>query len=148
MAIKKGKVREQVNQAARLDADDYEYVLQKGHGATFNQSLRILIHTMQGIEAQALLELRGYFTSDEWKFMADILMLNSDIITTRDELGRIIMQAKNLNAKTDLYGISLPILIDKIRSLNTAHILAACERVHGYWLEYGKGIVFEEWANY
>ena len=131
----------------RLEKDDWNYIYSKGRGRTFNQAIKFFVHIMRDIEAEGLAEIRGYFRPNEWKFMAEALKRSTEPIWAKNELIRLIMEIRNMEATSSYYDVKPALLCDKIRGLNAVHVLAVTQRVHEFWLR-SEGVSFDEWAQY
>lgn len=131
----------------RIDPDDWNYVYAKGRGRSFNSAIRFFVHILRDLEAEGLAELRGYFEPKEWKFMADAMKRNTEPIWSKNELQRIIMDIRNMEATASYYDVIPAKLVDKIANLNSIHVLAVTQRVHEFW-ERSEGVTMDEWARY
>lgn len=131
----------------RLDNDEWLYVYNKGFGHTFNESLRYFIRYVRDMEGEGLAELRGYFTPNEWKYMADALDNCSQPIWSRNELSRKVMEIRNLEAKRSYYNIDLSELCEKISSLSPIHVMVVSQRIHEFW-DRSQAVTMDEWSKY
>lgn len=131
----------------RFEPDDFAYVNNKGRGRTFNKAMAIFIRLMREIEAEALAELRGYFTNGEWCFMAEALKNQREPIASKNELSRLIMMVQNMETTSSYYGVVPAELCDKIMALQSVHVLAISERVNEFWHR-SELVTMREWAEY
>lgn len=131
----------------RIEPDDWEYIYNKGRGRTYNKAFAIFIRLMRGIEAEALAELRGYFTADEWKFLAEALKKQREPFTSKEELQRLVMMIKNLEATSSYYNVRPADICEKISGLSSAHVLVITERVNEFWHR-SEAVSFNDWAQY
>lgn len=131
----------------RLEPDDWRYVYSKGRGRSFNHALNYFIGILRQMEAEGLAEIRGYFEPKEWKFMADALKNNTQPICNKQELQRLIMDIRNMEAKSSYYEVSPAELCDKIAGINAVHVLAITQRVHEFW-HHSEAVTMDEWARY
>lgn len=131
----------------RIEPDDWEYIYNKGRGRTYNKAFAVFIRLMKGIEAEALAELRGYFTADEWKFLAEALKKQREPFTSKEELQRLVMMIKNLEATSSYYNVRPVDICEKISGLSSAHVLAITERVNEFWHR-SEAVSFNDWAQY
>lgn len=131
----------------RVDPVDWQYIYDKGCGASFNKALRFFIGMVRDIEAEGLAEVRGYFEPQEWKFMADALKDRVEPLWNKHELSRIVMNIKNMEAASSYYGVKPSKLCDKINELNSIHVLAVTQRIHEFWHR-SEFVTMNEWAQY
>lgn len=131
----------------RIEADDWNYIWTVGRGKNFNAALRYFVHIIRYLEAEGLAEIRGYFEPKEWKFMADVLKDRNEPVWEKNELIRAVMEIRHMEAKTSYYGVEPAALCDKIRQLNSIHVLALTERVYQFWHR-SELVKMDEWARY
>lgn len=123
-------------------------------GRSVARAINDSIHLLMKMEGQALEEIRGVLTSNEWIFLAYLLQLSDcppELMADKEELARIISEPKNLIMLADKYGIQPYELMDKINRFNSLQVFAVNRRIQSFWASQGtfpNSDDFKNWANY
>lgn len=115
----------------------------------------ILVNSMQflqQIRAYSTREIRGKFTVDEWKYLAD--SLNGTIITPefRCNQGGLIASIEDSNDFDGLgakWDVDITVFIEKVKQLTGAQIEAVYTQVEKFWnnSENGDWRNMDEWVK-
>ena len=100
------------------------------------------------IHKQSMMETKGVFTPEEWKFLADSLngALTTDMFrVSKDALIAHCEDSETYDKVASKYNVSIPELSKKINSLSGAQVDAVYRRVESYWENQPD---LEEWAKY
>lgn len=100
------------------------------------------------LHRQSNIEIKGIFTPEEWKFLAD--SLNGILVTdmfrvSKDALIAHCEDSETYDKAASRYDVSIPELSKKIDSLCGAQVDAVYRRVESYWENQPD---LEEWAKY
>ena len=118
------------------------------NGDSLNQSMISTVDTLRRIRLVSAGELKGVFTQNEWKFLAD--SLNGVVIdaTFRCNVSALIAHCEDAASYDDAamkWDITLSDLASKIGMLKGANIEAIYSRIEQFWKN---NLDIEEWANY
>lgn len=100
------------------------------------------------IRRQTEMEIKGMFSSGEWKFLAD--SLNGTLVTdmfrvSKDALIAHCEDSETYDKVASRYDVSIPELSKKINGLCGAQVDAVYRRVESYWENQP---ALNEWAKY
>ena len=131
----------------RLPQDVADYITKDGYSMT--DGVKLIIATLQRHERYADMELRGKFTPNEWKFLADTL--NGTIVLDDFRFNKHALIANNQDAQVfehsaDKWEVDLDQLNDKCVALTATQTEALYRRVENFWNHHE--INLDEWANY
>lgn len=132
----------------RLPEELAVWLTSEGEG--INQAVISTVETLRRIRTVSMGELKGVFTSEEWKFIAD--SLNGTLVdaTFRCNVSALIAHCEDAEAYEGTggkWGVDLPLLCAKIKSLKGANIEALYSRVESFWKN-SETTNLEEWAQY
>lgn len=138
---------EQKTVTLRLPQDVADYITKDGYSMT--DGVKALVATMQRHERYADVEIRGKFTSNEWKFLAD--SLNGTMVLDEFRFNKETLIAHNQDAQVfehsaDKWEVDLGKLNDKCVALTATQTEALYRRVENFWNH--PEINIDEWANY
>jgi len=127
---------------------DREYACQCGKSVA--SGIAWALNALRAITANAERDLKGYFTPDEWKYMAYIMREESAQEAANqcspDILINMLRNPKELFAG---YITCDPMeLSNKIEGLLCSHVLAIWVRVDHYWRFNDKQISLDDWAKF
>ncbi len=131
----------------RLPQDMADYVTRSGDSMT--DGIKSVIETLQRHERYADMELRGRFTPDEWKFLADSLngtMTLDDFRFLPDVLVAHNEDSQLYDRTSDKWHIDLAALNRKCAALTATQTEALYRRVERFW-EHPEADI-EQWAKY
>lgn len=117
-------------------------------GDSINQVIVNLLDNVRYSRAYSLSELKGRFTSGEWKFLADSLngiMVNDQFRYNNRALIAHCEDSEQLEGTASKWNVNLEILSPKISTLAASQVEALYSRVEQYWRN---PIDLEKWANY
>lgn len=140
------------NICIRLWEDDIRFILSEFK--CINKGVNFLIKSGRVLQSESLLELEGFFTREEWIFLAYILKPSDERKTdpasscSKNELCRMILDAQNLVAYASYCNVNTGDMVRRIRKqLNAVHILAIWMRVWNFW-GHNEGVDIHEWADF
>ena len=128
----------------QLSPDDWKYIMRRGKHPMANKALVALLTQLRTIQGLSLAELNGWFTADEWKYLADVLVLNR--VSSKGELLEVATNTDNLISRLTFYHIDTRDFIRRLSQINEIHVMAIADRCADYW-EQRELIDFSEWAN-
>lgn len=104
---------------------------------------------LQQIRRYSTNELKGMFTPNEWKYMAD--SLNGTMITVEfrcnpSALNASIEDSDRCDGMGAKWEVNVPELISKVKKLTGAQTDAVFTRISEFW--YGEDKDMEEWAKW
>lgn len=138
MATKTVTIRMPEDQAAWLSEQ----------GGTLNQVIIDLLDNVRYSRAYSLKEIKGKFTSDEWKFFADSLngtLVNDQFRYNKGALIAHCEDSEELEGTATKHNVVMNVLKEKINSLTSSQIEALYSRVEQFWRD---PVDLEQWANY
>jgi len=125
---------EQKTVTLRLPQDVTDYITRDGNSIT--EGVKNLVNTLQRHERYADVELRGRFTADEWKFLAD--SLNGSMVLDDFRFSPSALVAHNQDAQlydgtASRWGIDIDRLNEKCAALTASQVEALYRRVEKFW---------------
>ena len=136
-----------------LSPDDANFLLE---GWTYaNRAVAFCVRTMRILLSDALIELQGFFTPNEWEFMALALqgveglddMREAGMVLSKSDLCRVLLQARHLPARATLCDVQPSELVKRIREqLSPLHVWAIRKRVRDMWRT--EGVDMSQWCRY
>lgn len=119
------------------------------NGDSINQAIIDSVQSLQSIKAISMNELKGFFTSEEWGFLAD--SFNGSMITESYRYNSQLLVAHcedsalydNLDKK---WGIDMEVFKKKLLELRGANVGAVYDRIESFWSN-GQ-LELKEWAKY
>lgn len=115
-------------------------------GDSMNQTIVELLENVHYSRIYALNELKGKFTTEEWKYFSDIL--SSTMVTGKLRFFPSVLVASCEDSETfegSNWGVNLNVLKEKINGLSSSQVEALYFRVESFLAQPGD---LEEWANY
>lgn len=125
---------EQKTVSMRLPQDVADYIMRNGDSIT--DGVKNLVSQMQRHERYADVDLRGRFTADEWKFLADSLngtMVLDDFRFSASALVAHNQDSQLYDGTASRWGIDIDKLNGKCNSLTAAQVEALYRRVERFW---------------
>ena len=125
---------EQKTVSMRLPQDVADYIMRNGDSIT--DGVKNLVSQMQRHERYADVELRGRFTAEEWKFLADSLngtMVLDDFRFSASALVAHNQDSQLYDGTASRWGIDIDKLNSKCNSLTAAQVEALYRRVERFW---------------
>lgn len=125
---------EQKTVSMRLPQDVADYIMRNGDSIT--DGVKNLVSQMQRHERYAAVELRGRFTAEEWKFLADSLngtMVLDDFRFSASALVAHNQDSQLYDGTASRWGIDIDKLNSKCNSLTAAQVEALYRRVERFW---------------
>lgn len=125
---------EQKTVSMRLPQDVADYIIRNGDSIT--DGVKNLVSQMQRHERYADVELRGRFTAEEWKFLADSLngtMVLDDFRFSASALVAHNQDSQLYDGTASRWGIDIDKLNSKCNSLTAAQVEALYRRVERFW---------------
>lgn len=138
---------EQKTVSMRLPQDVADYIMRNGDSIT--DGVKNLVSQMQRHERYADVELRGRFTAEEWKFLADSLngtMVLDDFRFSASALVAHNQDSQLYDGTASRWGIDIDKLNSKCNSLTAAQVEALYRRVERFWNHPETNL--EAWAKY
>ena len=133
----------------RLPQDVAEYINQQADGGSVTDGVKNIVLRLQRHERYADVELRGRFTPDEWKFLADSLNGSRMLDDFRFSASALVAH----NEDSQLYdgtaarwGIDLATLNTKVNALSAAQVEALYRRIERFWAN-SSTIDLDTWAR-
>lgn len=132
----------------RLDADQAAFVTNLSDYG-FNYNLKQLIEEVIRVRNISELELKGLFSDNEWKFLAD--SLNGSMVSDQFRVSRDALMAHNEDAElyegtATKWNISVAQLNDQCKCLSGAQVEAIYRRIERFWNSPGTDI--DAWCKY
>lgn len=135
------------NVTLRLSTEATAYILTQGNSIT--EGINNIVNQLQQHERHADLELKGKFTPEEWKFLADSLNGTMTLDDFRFSASALVAH----NEESQLYegtaikwGVYIADLNAKCGSLTAAQVEALYRRVEKFWQHPETDL--EQWATY
>lgn len=131
----------------RLPQDVADYITRNGDGMT--DGVKALVATMQRHERYADVEIRGKFTSNEWKFLADSLngsMVLDDFRFNKDALIAHNQDSQLYDKTAARWNVNLDELNKKCGELSASQTEALYRRVESFWKHPDTDL--DAWANF
>lgn len=125
---------EQKTVSMRLPQDVADYIMRNGDSIT--DGVKNIVSQMQRHERYADVELRGRFTAEEWKFLADSLngtMVLDDFRFSASALVAHNQDSQLYDGTASRWGIDIDKLNSKCNSLTAAQVEALYRRVERFW---------------
>lgn len=125
---------EQKTVSMRLPQDVADYIMRNGDSIT--DGVKNLVSQMQRHERYADVELRGRFTAEEWKFLADSLngtMVLDDFRFSASALVAHNQDSQLYDGTASRWGIDIDKLNSKCNNLTAAQVEALYRRVERFW---------------
>lgn len=138
---------EQKTVTLRLPQDMADYITRNGDGMT--DGVKDIIGTLQRHERYADMELRGRFSADEWKFLADSLngtMTLDDFRFMADVLVSHNEESQLYDKTADKWNIDLADLNRKCAALTATQTEALYRRIEKFWVHPEADL--DMWAQY
>lgn len=138
---------EQKTVTLRLPQDVADYINKNGEGMTYG--VLSIVETLRRHERYADMELRGRFTPEEWKFLADSLngtMTLDDFRFTPSALVAHNEDSQLYDGTADKWGVDLAKLNEKVAALTATQTEALYRRIEKFW-EHPEADL-ELWAQY
>lgn len=135
------------NVTLRLSTEATAYVLTQGSSVT--EGINNIISQLQQHERHADIELKGIFTPEEWKFLADSLngtMTLDDFRFSNSALVAHCEDSQIYEGCADKWNINLIDLNAKCANLTAAQVEALYRRVEKFWKHPETDL--EQWAAY
>ena len=135
------------NVTLRLSTEATAYVLTQGSSVT--EGINNIISQLQQHERHADIELKGIFTPEEWKFLADSLngtMTLDDFRFSSSALVAHNEDSQIYEGTASKWGGSLSDLNAKCANLTAAQVEALYRRVEKFWEHPETDL--EQWAAY
>lgn len=117
-------------------------------GDSMNQVIVNLLENLKIARSYSLNELKGKFTSDEWKFFADSLngtMVNDQFRYNKGALIAHCEDSEKLDGTASKYDLDIECLKEVINNLSSSQVEALYSRVEQFW---NNPVDFDEWSNY
>ena len=128
----------------QLTPADWKYIQRRGRLPMVNKALVALLTQLRRIQGLSLAELNGWFTAEEWKYLADLLKDN--YVGSKGELLELITNTDNLISRMTFYSIDQSDFVKRRSQINEIHVMAITDRVADYWE--GKDLIdLGEWAQ-
>ena len=131
----------------RLPQEMADYLTQNGDSIT--DGVKNVINLLQRHERCADIELRGRFTPDEWKFLADSFngtMILDDFRFVSDALIAHNQDSQLYEGTADKWNINLEQLNQKCSDLAASQVEALYRRIERFWKHPETDL--EQWAKY
>ncbi len=138
---------EQKTVSMRLPQDVADYIMRNGDSIT--DGVKNLVSQMQRHERYADVELRGRFTAEEWKFLADSLngtMVLDDFRFSASALVAHNQDSQLYDGTASRWGIDIEALNKKCESLSSSQVEALYRRVERFWAHPETDL--DVWAKY
>lgn len=132
----------------RLPQDVADYIT--SHGGSMTDGIKNVVETLRRHESYADMELRGRFTVEEWKFLADSLngtMVLDDFRFSPSALVAHNQDAQLYDGTASRWGINIDSLNEKCSALTASQVEALYRRVEKFWA-HPNAIDLDQWANY
>ena len=133
----------------RLPQDVADYINQQADGGSVTDGVKNIVAKLQRHERYADVELRGRFTPEEWKFLADSLNGTMTLDDFRFSASALVAH----NEDSQLYdgtaarwGIDLAALNEKVSTLSAAQVEALYRRIERFWAN-SETIDLDVWAR-
>lgn len=132
----------------RIPAEMVEYLDKKNMG--MNGAIVDCIEKVMFFEKYAMRDIKGVFTADEWKFLADSLngtLVDGDFRYIGSALVAHIEDSEMYEGTASKYSVDVATMKGKIEKLSCSSIDAIYRRVEEFW----KGdtpVDFDKWANF
>ena len=125
---------EQKTVTMRLPQDVADYISSDGNSIT--EGVKNLVNALQRHERYAEVELRGRFTAEEWKFLAD--SLNGTMVLDDFRFSSSALVAHNEDSQlyegtADKWGVDLAALNAKVEALSATQVEALYRRIEKFW---------------
>ena len=138
---------EQKTVTLRLPQDVADYINKNGEGMTYG--VLSIVEKLRRHERYADMELRGRFTPEEWKFLADSLngtMTLDDFRFTPSALVAHNEDSQLYEGTADQWGVDLAALNKKVAALTATQTEALYRRIEKFWEHPDADL--ELWAHY
>ena len=129
-------IMETKNVTLRLPQDVADYINQQADGGSVTDGVKNIVAKLQRHERYADVELRGRFTPEEWKFLADSLNGSRMLDDFRFSASALVAH----NEDSQLYdgtaarwGIDLAALNAKVEALSATQVEALYRRIEKFW---------------
>lgn len=132
----------------RLPQDMADYITRNGDSMT--DGIKNVVETLRRHERYADVELRGRFTPDEWKFLADSLngtMTIDDFRFLPDMLVAHNEDSQLYERTADRWHVDLSELNCKCAALTATQTEALYRRIERFW-EHPNAVNIDQWAQY
>lgn len=138
---------EQKTVSLRLPQDVTDFITRNGDSVT--DGVKGIVSQLQRHERYADVELRGRFTQDEWRFLAD--SLNGTMVLDDFRFSPSALVAHNRDAQlydgtASRWGIDIDALCRKCEQLSASQVEALYRRVERFWAHPDSDL--NVWANY
>jgi hypothetical protein len=135
----------------RLPQDVADYINSRSdYGMT--DGVKNIVETLRRHERYADMELRGRFTPEEWKFLADSMngtMMLDDFRFVPSALVAHNEDSQLYEGTADKWHVSLDELNRKCAALTATQVEALYRRIERFWnTQNGTGIDLDQWAQY
>lgn len=114
-----------------------------------NRGMVDALETLMLLQTISLQEIRGIFTTSEWKFLADSLngsMITGSLRVSKDALIAHNEDAELYDGSASKWGVDAKVMNGKIDNLSGSNIDAIYRRVEMFWRNPSTDI--EKWAHF
>lgn len=136
------------NATIRLPKELIEWLT--SDGKSINQAIIECAQNLRRVRRVSAGELRGVFTLNEWRFLADSLSgerITGEFRCNVPALVAHVEEAAQLEGLDRKWEVYLPDFVDKLVKLHGANVEALYARVEEYWANCDK-ITLNEWATF
>lgn len=133
----------------RLPQDVADYINQQADGGSVTDGVKNIVSKLQRHERYADVELRGRFTPDEWKFLADSLNGSRMLDDFRFSASALVAHNEDsqlYDGTATRWGIDVATLNAKVSALSAAQVEALYRRVERFWAN-SSTIDLDTWAR-
>lgn len=131
----------------RVSLEDAEMLTELGNGS-INRGVSLMTSRIRVLTKMAESEIKGIFTEQEWKFMADSLngvIIDDAIRYSTENLAYHNEDAKIYDRMDEKWGVDVAELNKKVMQLTSAQVDAVYRRIERFWSENAE---LDEWAKY
>lgn len=136
------------NATIRLPEELIEWLT--SDGKSINQAVIECAQNLRRVRMVSAGELRGVFTLNEWRFLADSLSGAKITDVYRCNVPALVAhveEAAQLEGLDRKWEVDLPDFVDKLVKLHGANVEALYARVEEYWANCDK-IMLNDWATF
>lgn len=131
----------------RVSLEDADMLTKLGNGS-INRGISLMTSRIRVLTKMAEREIKGIFTEQEWKFLADSLngvIIDDAIRYSPENLAYHNEDAQTYDFTGEKWGINVAELNKKVMQLTSAQVDAVYMRIERYWSENAE---LDEWAKY